>query len=33
MLQHLNDPDKIMWTHSHIIPNFLNQSLGQLVAI
>ena len=24
MLHHLNDPDKIMWTHSHILPNFLN---------
>ncbi|MBD0332041.1 MAG: GMP synthase [Chitinophagaceae bacterium] len=23
MLQQLNDPDKIMWTYSHIIPNFL----------
>ena len=29
MLEHLNDPDKIMWTHAHIIPNFLNQSVGQ----
>ncbi|HUS03800.1 MAG TPA: hypothetical protein VMY77_18800 [Chitinophagaceae bacterium] len=24
MLQHLNDPDKILWTYSHILPNFLN---------
>ncbi len=30
MLQHLNDPDKIMWTQSHILPNFLNQSIEQL---
>lgn len=28
MLEHLNDPDKIMWTQSRIIPNFLNQSIG-----
>ena len=30
MLKHLNDPDKILWTYSHILPNFLNQSIGQL---
>jgi homoserine O-succinyltransferase/O-acetyltransferase len=30
MLAHLNDPDKISWTYSHIIPNFLNQSVEQL---
>lgn len=30
MLHHLNDPDKIMWTYSHILPNFLNQSIEQL---
>jgi homoserine O-succinyltransferase len=30
MLQQLNDPDKIMWTYSHIVPNFLNQSVEQL---
>lgn len=29
MLEHLNDPDKIMWTHAHILPNFLNHSIGQ----
>lgn len=28
MLEHLNDPDKIMWTQARIIPNFLNQSIG-----
>ena len=28
MLEHLNDPDKIRWTYSHILPNFLNQSIG-----
>lgn len=30
MLEHLNDPDKIMWTYSHILPNFLNQAVEQL---
>ncbi len=29
MLDHLNDPDKIRWTHDHVLPNFLNQSIGQ----
>lgn len=28
MLEHLSDPDKILWTYSHIIPNFLNQSIA-----
>lgn len=30
MLKHLNDPDKIMWTYAHILPNFLNHSVEQL---
>jgi len=30
MLHHLNDPDKILWTYSHILPNFLNQAVEQL---
>jgi GMP synthase-like glutamine amidotransferase len=29
MLQQLNDPDKILWTYSHVLPNFLNQAVGQ----
>jgi homoserine O-succinyltransferase len=29
MLKQLNDPDKIMWTHQHILPNFLNQAVEQ----
>jgi GMP synthase-like glutamine amidotransferase len=33
MLEHLNDPDKIMWTYSHILPNFLHQSIEQLVGV
>jgi homoserine O-succinyltransferase/O-acetyltransferase len=32
MIDQLNDPDKIMWTNSHVIPNFLQQSMGQSVA-
>lgn len=24
MIEGLNDPDKIMWTYAHILPNFLN---------
>jgi hypothetical protein len=24
MVMQLNDPDKISWTYSHILPNFLN---------
>ena len=31
MLEHLNDPDKIMLTYTRILPNFLNRSLEQLV--
>jgi homoserine O-succinyltransferase/O-acetyltransferase len=30
MLLHLDDPDKIMWTYSHILPNFLNEAVGQM---
>lgn len=31
MIDHLNDPDKILWTYSHIIPNFLNIAIGNLI--
>ncbi|MBW7892503.1 MAG: homoserine O-succinyltransferase [Chitinophagaceae bacterium] len=27
MIEQLNDPDKILWTYSHILPNFLNQAI------
>ena len=27
MIEHLNDPDKILWTHDHIIPNFIAMAL------
>jgi homoserine O-succinyltransferase/O-acetyltransferase len=28
MIEQLNDPDKIMWTYNHVLPNFLNQSVA-----
>ncbi len=31
MIAHLNDPDKILYTHDHILPNFLNAAIGELV--
>ncbi len=30
MIEQLNDPDKILWTHDHILPNFLNMAMNQL---
>ena len=30
MIEHLNDPDKIMWTYAHILPNFLFQSVEHM---
>ena len=33
MLAHLNDPDKIGWTYSHILPNFLHIAVGSLQEI
>jgi hypothetical protein len=33
MLEHLDDPDKIVWTYSHILPNFLNHAVGQLLEV
>jgi GMP synthase-like glutamine amidotransferase len=33
MIDQLNDPDKILHTYSHVIPNFLKQATGQLVAV
>lgn len=29
MLEHLGDPDKILWTYSCILPNFLNQAISE----
>lgn len=31
MIEHLNDPDKILYTYSHVLPNFLNTAVGELV--
>jgi homoserine O-succinyltransferase/O-acetyltransferase len=28
MIEQLDDPDKIRWTYSHVIPNFLNYALN-----
>ena len=33
MIDHLNDPDKIMFTYSHVLPNFLNESVGKMHAV
>lgn len=30
MIERLNDPDKILWTHDHILPNFLNIALNSM---
>lgn len=30
MIEQLNDPDKILWTYSHVLPNFLNQAIEQM---
>jgi homoserine O-succinyltransferase/O-acetyltransferase len=30
MIEQLNDPDKIMYTYNHILPNFLNQAIENL---
>ena len=33
MIEQLNDPDKILWTYSHVLPNFLNIALNSLHAV
>ena len=33
MIAQLNDPDKITWTYSHVIPNFLDYALSAAPAI
>ncbi|MGN6532528.1 MAG: type 1 glutamine amidotransferase [Ginsengibacter sp.] len=30
MIEQLNEPEKILWTHDHILPNFLNIALNSL---
>ncbi|HTQ64898.1 MAG TPA: hypothetical protein VMI12_08875 [Puia sp.] len=33
MIEQLNDPDKIRWTYSHVVPNFLNIAVGNLESV
>jgi homoserine O-succinyltransferase/O-acetyltransferase len=33
MIDHLNDPEKIMWTYAHILPNFLTIATGSMVPV
>jgi homoserine O-succinyltransferase/O-acetyltransferase len=28
MIDHLNDPDKIRYTYTHLLPNFLNEAIN-----
>lgn len=28
MVEQLNDPDKIMWTYTHVLPNFLKEAIS-----
>ena len=30
MIEHLSDPEKIMWTYNHILPNYLRIAIGEL---
>lgn len=30
MIEQLNDPDKIMWTYAHVLPNFLSEAVRQV---
>lgn len=31
MIEDLGDANKIMWTHNHVLQNFLNEAVGELV--
>ena len=33
MIEQLNDPDKILWTYTHVLPNFLNQAVEHSQAV
>jgi len=33
MIEQLNDPDKILLTHNHVIPNFLRIAIDQLQSV
>jgi hypothetical protein len=32
MVEQLQDPEKIRWTHDHILPNFLNLASKEIVS-
>jgi homoserine O-succinyltransferase len=32
MVEQLQDPEKIMWTYKHVLPNFLNFAVGETVS-
>jgi homoserine O-succinyltransferase len=31
MVEQLQDPEKIMWTYQHVLPNFLNLAMEEMV--
>jgi len=33
MIEQLNDPDKILWTYAHILPNFLHMAVNSLFEV
>ncbi|MBI2272923.1 MAG: GMP synthase [Bacteroidetes bacterium] len=33
MVEQLQDPEKIMWTYQHVLPNFLNMAIGEMVVV
>jgi homoserine O-succinyltransferase len=33
MIDHLNDPDKILWTYSHVLPNFLSIAVEHIQTV
>jgi homoserine O-succinyltransferase/O-acetyltransferase len=33
MIDHLHDPDKILWTYSHVLPNFLTKTINRIQSV
>jgi hypothetical protein len=33
MIDQLNDPDKIVWTYAHVLPNFLNIAVEHMQTV
>lgn len=33
MVEQLQDPEKIMWTYQHVLPNFLNMAIGEMAVV